>query len=165
MDSMFDRREFECVSNLATVLLDQDPSNGHGLYFAGETWRAKAGDSTQSSYAREKMQEYFLKYIANERDLDPSERNGNRKACYQREKGYCAERTAWINHLMAIDYYYSAEASKDKKVKKTLLEHARTYSEIDLGFNGGFDQIVPSQVLKDKINDELRPIGASPKDL
>jgi hypothetical protein len=155
----FSLREFECVSNLATVLLDQDQDNGHGLYFEGETWRAKAAaDSTQSSFSRERMREYFLRYIANERGLPLDERGGDSKACYEREKGYCAERTAWISHLLAADYFQWAESSKDKGSKKQLLERAARFLKADLDF-GGFEQVIPSAVLKERITEEFEKLG------
>ena len=63
------------------------------------------------------MREYFFRYLSVEHSLTLSERDGDGLVCYQREKGYCAERTAWINHLMAIDYRQQAQDAVDKETK------------------------------------------------
>lgn len=153
-------QEFECVSDLANVLLEQDHDNGHGLYFQGETWRFKAMDDPKhSELSRDRMREYFLRYIANERLLSPGERSGDGKACYDREKGYCEERTAWINHLMAVSYLQWAEDSKDKTTKIKRLELATKCLKVDLDF-GGFDQVTPSAELKGRIKEEFEKLGA-----
>ena len=146
----FSSQDFECVSGLATVLLEQDQDNGHGLYFKGETWRVKAKhDPTHSDLCRDKMRDHFFRYLEHEARLPLSERDGT--LCYEREKGYCAGRTAWINHLMAIDYYRQAGDSTDRATKLKYLERAVKFVKIDLDF-GGFDQDTPwSAVLKDKI--------------
>lgn len=154
-------QEFKCVSDLAAVLLEQDPDNGHGLYFSGEAWRFEAmEDPKRSEFCRDRMREYFLKYITNEPLLPSDERNGNGKVCYERENGYCAERTAWISHLMAVDYCQWAEDSRDKITKIKRLERAARFSKIDLEF-GGFDQVTPSAVLRERIEKELQNLGAS----
>jgi hypothetical protein len=160
MKEKFSLQEFECVSGLATVLLEQDQENGHGLYFKGETWRVKAKqDPKHSDLPRERMREYFFRYMANEPHLPLDQRDGIAKACYERENGYCAERTAWINHLMAIDYFQQAEDSIDKGTKRKRLESAEKFLKRDLQF-GDFDQIIPSAVLRDKIEQELQRLGA-----
>jgi hypothetical protein len=158
MREKFNIQEFECVSGLATVLLEQDQGNGHGLYFKGETWRVKAtADPRHFELCRELMRDHFFKYLANEPNFPLSERDGDGRACYERESGYCTERTAWIYHLMAIDFYRLAEGSTDKRTKLERLERAAKYLKIDLDF-GGFDQITPSTVLKDKIEEKLKEL-------
>jgi hypothetical protein len=142
-------------------LLEDDQDNGHGLYFSGEAWRAKAKqDPTRADFSRERVREHFFRYLASEPGLALIERDGDGAACYLREKGYCAERTAWINHLMAIDYYQQAQDTIDKKIKIQRLERASTFVENDLKF-GGFDQILPSLVLKSKVQEELQSLRGS----
>lgn len=159
MRQRFNLQDFDCVSGLATVLLEVDQDNGHGLYFSGEAWRAKAKqDSTQADIFRGQMRSFFFRYLDNESKLALSDRDGNAAVCYEREKGYCAERTAWINHIMANDYYQQAQDTSDKEIKKHHLQHALKFVDSDLKF-GGFDQILPSPALKHKIQEELESLS------
>jgi hypothetical protein len=61
---------------------------------------------------------------------------------------------------MAIDYYQQAQDTIDKKIKIQRLERASTFVENDLKF-GGFDQILPSLVLKSKVQEELQSLRGS----
>jgi hypothetical protein len=160
------QEQFECVSNLANVLLEQDSKNGHGLYFQGEAWRFKAGnDPKESALYRDRVREFFLRYIANERLLPQNERDGDGNSCYDREKGYCKERTAWINHLMAVEYRQWAEDADERTSKLKRLELAAKFLKVDLDF-GGFDLVAPSAALKDRINADFEKLGARfPEDL
>ncbi|HKP03280.1 MAG TPA: hypothetical protein VJU77_07915 [Chthoniobacterales bacterium] len=160
MKNKFGDQEFDCVLELARVLVEQDPDNGHGLYFQGEVWRLKAAnDASHSLLCRDRMREYFLRYLANERRLPTGERDGDSSACYQRERGYCKERTAWINHLMAVEYRQWAEDVGDKTTKVKRLELAAGFSRVDLDF-GGFDAVTPSAVLREKIEEDFQRVGA-----
>ena len=156
MREKFRVQDFDCVSGLANVLLEVDQDNGHGLYFSGEVWRVKAKKYPKSEkFSRARMREHFFRYLDNESHLTLSERDGDSTVCYQREKGYCAERTAWINHLMAVDYYQEAQDTVDKETKVQRLQRALKFVKNDLQY-GGFDQILPSTVLKRKIQEELQ---------
>jgi len=159
MRDRYGRQDFDCVSSLATVLLEDDQDNGHGLYFSGEAWRGKAKqDPTRSDFSRGRMREHFFRYLASEHGLDLSERDGDGAACYRREKGYCAERTAWINHLMALDYYQQAQDTVDKKIKIQRLQRTFKFVENALKF-GDFDQIRPTLVLKREVEEALQNLG------
>ena len=159
MREKFRNQNLDCVSGLASVLLQDDQDNGHGLYYSGEVWRVKAKlDPARADFSRDRMREHFFRYLASEKRLAPGERDGDGAACYQREKGYCAERTAWINHLMALDYYQQGQDAVDKKIKIQRLRRASEFVENDLKF-GGFDQILPSMELKHKIAEELQKLG------
>jgi hypothetical protein len=105
------------------------------------------------------MREHFFRYLGNLSGLAPSERDGDSNACYQREKGYCGERTAWINHLMAVDYYQQAQETSDVGVKLERLQRASQFLKTDQEF-GGFDQIMPSAILKSKIEAEKSRLQA-----
>lgn len=151
-------QDFDCVLNLATVLLEVDQNNGHGLYFSGEVWRAEAKRNLiQADISRGKMRSFFFRYLDYEPNLTPSDRDGNADVCYERENGYCAERTAWINHLMAYDFYQQAQATAKKENKIHYLQRAMKFVKNDLKF-GGFDQIIPSPTLKHDIQEELESL-------
>lgn len=159
-------QDFDCIYGLAGVLLQDDQDNGHGLYFSGEVWRVKAKqDPSRADFSRDRMREHFFRYLATEPGIALSERDGDAAACYLREKGYCAERTAWINHLMAIDYYQQGQDATNKKIKIQRLGRASEFVEKDLQFtkkdsqHKGFDQIYPSEVLKGMIQEELQRLG------
>lgn len=156
----FRRQHFDCVYELAAVLIEDDPENGHGLYFSGEVWRVRATEPQNSALARKRMREHFFRYISAEKDLTDTERDGDGKACYKRSKGYCAERTAWISHLMAIDYNKQAEEAADKATKLQYLQRAEEFLERDLKY-GGFDQIIPSKVLQGKIRENREKLTGS----
>lgn len=158
MRQRFNLRDFNCVSGLATVLLEVDQDNGHGLYFLGEALRANAKqDSTQANILRGQMRSFFFRYLDNESKLALGNRDGNAAACYERENGYCKERTAWINHLMANDYYQQAQDTADTEIKMHHLQRALGFVDNDLKF-GGFDEILPSRALKHKIQEELESL-------
>ena len=160
MRNKFGEHAYECVLELAKVLLEQDPENGHALYFHGEFWRLKAAnDPAQSTLSRDRMREYFLRYLATERRLPPTERDGESNACYERERGYCKERTAWINHLMAVDYRQWAEEAPDKTTKVKRLQLAAGFVRTAVDF-GGFDAVTASAVLKEKIQEDFQKLGA-----
>ncbi len=161
MREKFRSQNLDCVSGLASVLLKDDQDNGHGLYYSGEVWRVKAKlDPARADFSRDRMREHFFRYIAREQKLAPGERDGDGAACYQREKGYCAERTAWIDHLMALDYYQQGQDAVDKNIKIQRLRRASEFVENDLKF-GGFDQGLPSLELKRKIAEDLQKLGGA----
>jgi hypothetical protein len=160
MRNKFGEHAYECVLELAKVLLEQDPENGHALYFQGEFWRLKAADDpAQSPLWRDRMREYFLRYLASERRLPPGERDGESNACYERERGFCKERTAWINHLMAVDYRQWADEAADKTTKIKRLQLAAGFVRMAVDF-GGFDAVTASAVLKEKIEEDFQKLGA-----
>jgi len=87
------------ISDLAAVIVNADHENGHALYFAGEEYRSLR-DQTN-------MRGSFQRYLAAaEHNTEAAE--GDYKACYSRPSGFCGERTAYVNHLMAADYYHEA---------------------------------------------------------
>jgi len=109
----FNERQFDHVEDLAKLMLQQIPNNGHGLYFYGEVWRVRKN--------REDMRGEFNRYRSIESSLPPAERDGEAEICYQRPSGFCGERTAWIDHMMANDYYQTAVRSKDAGAKAAAL--------------------------------------------
>ncbi len=156
----FRTQRFDCVASVATVLLQVDEYNGHGLYFTGEVWRVKARqDPAHSDFSRERMREHFFRYLAHEPRLPSNERDGKAEDCYKREKGYCGERTAWINHIMATDYYQQAQDEVDNNTKVQRLRRALEFANAALRY-GEFDQMMATTDLKRKVQEKLRDLGA-----
>jgi hypothetical protein len=92
----------DSVLNLAEVLGALDPANGHALYYEGQAYFHLR--------ERTKMRGAFQKYLQ-ESDHQADSKDGDAAKCYQRPSGYCRERVAWIEHLMAYDYYREAMIS------------------------------------------------------
>lgn len=103
-------------------LLEKDPANGHGLYFRCEIFRkTKRVVESRDSCG---------KYLEIEKTLpDAVARTGTDvKLCYGANvQGYCQQRTAWISHLLANDFYAAALKSgnaEELKLAADLSAHA-----------------------------------------
>jgi hypothetical protein len=99
-------------------ILKLDPANGHGLYYAGEVQGVSDPQSlfTPISCVKpEKLgkdpnldiyEKSFLRYIDVENAVqDKAKQDFGSETCYKHASGYCGQRTAWINHLLANDFY------------------------------------------------------------
>lgn len=146
----------DCVEAIAGVLLRVDANNGSGLYFAGEVWRVRAKREPAKAVAwRERMREHFWRYVDAEKTLPSAQRDGKSEACYRRAKGFCAERTAWVSHLMAIDYLQQADEAGNVSARAEFLRRAADFVGTDVAY-GGFDQVVPTVELQRRIDVRLR---------
>lgn len=111
---------FSRVHALIEYFREASPTNGHALYYAGEVARKRGLD--------ELSHESFHRYLDVEQTLADTESGGaiSAEVCYQRRQGYCPQRTGWIAHLLANDYF--AEASKVNTAaarQRTLLQRAQ----------------------------------------
>lgn len=123
--STFRPDDFISTNALITFLLAIDGDNGHGLYYNGTVrrWLYKENRFSEE-YLR--SNEPFLRYLQIEGTLTTQDRNGNAEACYSRAHGYCGERTAWILHSLANDFYRLG-------MKETNLDRRRSHCEKALG--------------------------------
>lgn len=145
------QNDFSIVDELSKVLLELDSENGHGLYFAGEYWRSRND--------RVRMRGHFYRYFATA-DIRPDSKTGLASECYNRPKGYCAERTAWISHLMANDFYQEALCESNKIKRRDILVRANKFIISTLEhFPGGFTQLKPTNLLDEDIKRELKMLG------
>ena len=159
----FNERQFDHVEDLASLILEQIPSNGHGLYYSGEVWRVRKN--------REDMRGEFNRYRSIESSLPSSERDGEAEICYQRSNGFCGERTAWIDHMMANDFYTTALEAKDLNTRRAaLISSCNFLRESTDRLNGlpvehfphGFDassSFRSTQDLQARIQQELAAMG------
>ncbi len=138
-----DQRDFTHIDDIIRFILTVDPLNGHALYFNGQAKRARKMPGAG--------QHDFFQYLEVEEGLSAKERGEStaRDVCYQRMKGYCRQRTAWIQHLLANDY--AREASNTKNCE--LFQKAKNYATKALvnfpgGFTGEGQGISTTQVLK-----------------
>lgn len=159
------------------VILELDPKNGHGLYFSGEAKRIKNQSLFTSKScvipegladnrgALDAYESDFYRYLDIEKSLPESETGGDYSAetCYARASGYCPQRTAWINHLLANDLYREAALSTDPAIKAEQLRRALSFAETAAqlyrdGQQPGFEQCTPTVALIDAVKQEVASI-------
>ena len=140
------------VSDLCDLLnhiynIDAFHENGTALYFEGEVARIK-GD-------RENMRGIFKRYLANAEDIPASQR-GKATVNYQiNADGYFGERTAWIMHMLANDFYSESLEVKDARIKRDNLEVALSYASKSfelcksIGITNGFEATKSLRSTKD----------------
>ena len=148
-------------------ILKLDPRNGHGLYYAGEIKRVKnrslftdkscpiPSGLAENHGVLDVFENDFYRYLDVEKSLPKTETIGDysAEACYNRSSGYCPQRTAWINHLLANDLYEEAKLSADPDIKadkiRRAIEHAKTAISLyrDPSQNEGFVQCTPTTAL------------------
>jgi hypothetical protein len=150
-------RNYQEAVRRTTILRDLSPANGHALAFAG--------------YGYEGLKDYGEMLTAFRRYLYYADKNkseafsGDAEFCYERVSGYCAERTAWIENLLAK--YYFERAQREQGSQKTAsLQQAIT--EVDYMLkarNIGFDSDSTALDTVDLLNetaDQLRNLGQTP---
>jgi len=120
------------VQDMADLILQiSGANNGHGLYFSGEAWRIRG--------KREQMRGEFNKYLSVESHLSPEQRNGGPDDCYARLNGFCDERTAWVAHMMANDFYRNSLETRDHSAEAAALRATCSYIKDSLThFPSGF---------------------------
>lgn len=129
-----EQRDFTHTNELVKLILDIDRNNGHGLYYSGEAKR-KQGIIGGRHHD-------FYTYLGVEEHLPKEERDTSidQEACYERPKGYCKQRTAWIEHLLATDYLAMGREETDREKKRDDFQTAiRRAHEALANFPGGFN--------------------------
>lgn len=154
--------DFDSTRDLISLIHSIDNMNGHALYFLGEIGR-KTGH-------REKGHQEFFRYIEGEEHYRLHLTNGgtNIAACYESATGYCRQRSAWIRHLLANDFYQDGLAHKkafpaDTTAVGDFQSALKDICEILYNLKpGGFrdpDQLIPTEELERRLRDELRDLG------
>jgi hypothetical protein len=166
--------DFSEVEKKIGALLALDPENGHGLYYRGEVKRLSDQERfsakscvniplAENTTLPDAYHNDFNRYLDNVRSLPEIEAGGNtaRKNCYDRPRGYCPQRTAWIEHLLANDFYAEGLASTNIDTRSTKFEEALGHAELALKLYpknqhksfDGFDQCIATENLKKAIID------------
>lgn len=155
----YDAGNYNAIESIADFITAAEPFNGHALYFAGEAKRALGKP--------EEGVKFFYAYLNTEPTLPEAERSGGMEVnvCYQRPKGYCRQRTAWIQHLLANHLYGKALKETETAARRALLKSADNHVEnIWPDFPDGFIQRTaqtrPTKALKERICRELKAIQA-----
>jgi hypothetical protein len=127
----FTQEHFASSISLIRFLLAIDENNGHGLYYDGtlRRWLYK-DDRTSDDFLR--SNERYLRYLQIEDSLQAQERDGDRETCYARARGYCAERTAWILHVLADDLYRVALKEMREDQRRAYFQRALRHAERSL---------------------------------
>ena len=167
--------DFARAEALIDALKGVDRHNGHAWYFAGEIKRIQSrtaftpkgcfkGWPAGVTGSLATYQQDFHGYLEIALSLPVLETGGDSgsEICYQRPKGYCVQRTAWIYHLFANDFYVEAMALSDRQDRGAALTRAaqhvaeaRKYRRPEGG--EGFDQCIHTTTLAEKIAEALDP--------
>src|SRR6266849_489827 len=156
---LYAQHQFENVLDLSGVLAAAEPENGHALYYQGEAQR--------SLHLRTDMRGSFQKYLQGA-EHDPDSLVGDAHECYLHPAGYCGERTAWINHLMANDYYEEAQ-TVPANVRLDSLNTALNYEKhvLEIRPHGFYtlEAVRSSCELMQQFAARLRELGQSTTDI
>lgn len=137
----------------AGFLREFDPNNGHGLYFTGEAMRIRG--------ERDMFRSIFRQFISIARQHFPSSFTDRSTAevCYASAQGFCAERIAWIYHLLANDYLRDALDESERSAKKTKLQTALSDAETAIKV-WGKPFLQTSKLIVDTESVRARALGA-----
>lgn len=135
--------DFRRVHELITALSQIDPLNGHAIYYSGQMKRW-LGRKTEA-------QQDFYKYLENEPQQPKvaSEGDISVETCYRSTAGYCRQRSGWICHLLANDFYQKGLVEGSTDQARYHFNLAVQYAQKTLGFfPGGFEQFTPTQMVE-----------------
>jgi hypothetical protein len=152
------QRDYTHNDELIRFISDVDPTNGHALYFRGETKRKKKTPGAS--------QEDFTRYLEIEASLPEEEKGGStqQSVCTARPKGYCKQRTAWIEHLLASDFQKKGRQETEREKKRVAFQTALNYAKAAMvnypgGFNG--DGQGSTKVMEQELIKELEQISGT----
>jgi hypothetical protein len=131
-----------------------DDNNGHAFYFSGEV-RRRLG-KPEESHA------FFYRYLEEQSSRWNRYKDGGTGAeiCYERPGGFCAQRSGWIHHLLANDFYKEGTAATERADKRVHFESAAQQIVASLDdFPQGFVQEVATKVLQSRVAEELKKLG------
>jgi len=121
-DKDFVASDFDKIDTITVFLAELDWKNGHALYYKGEVRRLLKD--------RDRFRENFERYLDIQKTLgDRLPAGAEAGACYRSAEGYCKERTGWILHLLANDFYQEGLQENDRNKKRDLFERALKQAE------------------------------------
>ncbi|MGA3334490.1 MAG: toll/interleukin-1 receptor domain-containing protein [Terracidiphilus sp.] len=178
--------DFTSTRNDIQGLLTIDPSSGYGVYYSGEVKRVQnrslftpkscviPGALNGQLNSMDYYESDFIRYLEIERTLPAAEKGGDYSLtpCYSRPGGYCVQRTAWIEQLLADDSYQEALVTSDQQIAQQYLETAIAYAQKvlasyrDINNRPGFQECIDTQVLLQEAQqklEDLKKTGAQAK--
>jgi hypothetical protein len=91
--------------------------------------------------------------------LPENERGGDTgsEICYERARGFCPQRIAFVRHMLANDFYDEGKAAASEAQRKDLYTRAYCQSELLMKiYPGGFTQFTPTSVIRSETSVELK---------
>jgi triacylglycerol esterase/lipase EstA (alpha/beta hydrolase family) len=161
--------DFSRAQNIIEKLSGLDPQSGFAWYYAGEIKRITASALFSSKSCPKTIppdgaldldpyHNDFYRYLDFEETLPEKDKQGNTgsEVCYARANGYCRQRTGWIHHLLANDFYEQGLSVADRDIKlskyRRALFHATAARDY---YPKGFEQCTATDVLEDKLKREV----------
>jgi drug/metabolite transporter superfamily protein YnfA len=145
---------FDFVMQVVDLLERIYSDNGHLAYYEGEIWRQR------KDYNR--MRTAFFLYLSLEDHRPESDKSGDAEVCYrERPDGFCGERTGWVCHLMAGDFYDQALHAKTEAEKHVFLQQTQKFLDCESKrFPGGFVQndgkFIPTGVIRAGLEQQVK---------
>lgn len=147
----FDAKERAQLEFLIQFIQRIDPKNGHAFYFAGTLRRDEK--------PKKDSWPYLFRYLELQRVVSDGERNGDTgsEICYERARGFCPQRIAWVRHMLANDFYEEGKTANSESQRKEFYTRAYCQSEQLLKlYPGGFAQFTPTSVIVTETLSELK---------
>jgi len=144
---------FARAALLIDIMRHLDSGNGHAHYFAGEVKRRQdRGPESHADFYR-----YFE--VMGEARIAEDQGDTGSEVCYQMPRGYCRQRSGWMRHLLANDFYDLSRTTADPRERINRLEIALRHAEAALrdmpgGFHG-LDQGQPTTTIADGAREQL----------
>ena len=155
--SVGDADPFGRVTLLTEILRHLDDGNGHALYFAGEVKRALG----RNLDAHKDFYRYFEVLSASGQPENLGDTGS--EYCYTLPRGYCRQRSGWIRHVLADEFYRQGLATADAAERGSRLESARKHAEAAMrDYPGGFDGVkqgLPTRLILTNATEEIARLG------
>jgi drug/metabolite transporter superfamily protein YnfA len=157
MREEYRQRHFDLVMQIDELLSYIFSDNGHLKYYEGEVWRQR------KDYERMRYSFYGYLSLAGHRPAEDA--LGDAEVCYTRPDGFCGERTGWVCHLMAGDFYAQALSANSEPQKRVFVEEARKHLKCEgERFSTGFvqneeERFPPTGVIRAGVDKLSRDLG------
>jgi hypothetical protein len=146
------RSEFADTQKLLRRISRLDPGNGHAIYYSGLIirWTGDRPGSHTVLYS-------YLEGIRRSGALQ-AEDDGSVQYCSDYWRGFCKQRAAWLNHLLALDFTRDAKEEKQPEIALQWRRKAMEHAEAATRLYGGFSdpkQGTPTVVLLEQLRKEI----------
>jgi hypothetical protein len=126
-------RNFDGVVGLIATIDALDPGNGHVTYYRAfmTRWRDQRPASHDALF-------WYLERAKDSKLFLPDD-NGDARFCFENWLGFCKQRQAFINDVLARDFQRSAKEAKDRELAVAMLKAALGYARTSIALYGGFN--------------------------
>lgn len=145
-------RDFDRVVGLIKKIEDLDPGNGHVTYYRAfmTRWRDQRPASHDALY-------WYLERAKDPKLFAPDD-NGDARFCFERTEGFCKQRQAFINDVLARDFQQAAREAKEPAVALSHLKTSLGYAQTSIAVYGGFfdpGQGRPTKLLVESLKSQI----------